>query len=299
MVFSAGKAFIWLGRALLMNPIGLVIALIAGLAYVLYDLYQWITTGESAFGGFWKLVAKTWQEIKRIFRDGFKYILKLFGMNEQDANRFVDKIGEGFSFIWYWITYPFVAAFKFVKGLYEIFSDDSTTWTEKLGKVFDLIWDLLTTPFKEAFKFVLGLFGLNEKDVSKFVDDIGKRFAEVKELIKKPFKEALDWVMNYYNKVVAKINAVRDFFKFNSDAEIAQLEQIAATVNAGDGSMIGQSTAYSIANSSNQTTIRQGDIKVEQHITAPSPEKAGQYAADGIGRELKRTNYALVSTLSR
>ncbi|MDE9519733.1 hypothetical protein KKJ17_18950, partial [Xenorhabdus bovienii] len=299
LVMTAGKAFIWLGRALMMNPIGLVIALIAGLAYVLYDLYRWITTGESAFGGFWKLVADTWKKIKQFFRDGFKYILKQFGMGEQDADRFVDKIGDIFSFIWGLLTYPFRAAFKLVTGLYDIFSDDSTTWTQKLGKVFDLILDLLTTPFKEAFRFVLSLFGLNEKDVSKFVDDIGKRFAAVKELIKKPFKEALDWVMRYYNEVVARIKAVKDFFTGNKDAEIAQLDQIAATVNAGDGSMIGQSTAYSIANSSNQTTIRQGDIKVEQHITAPSPEKAGQYAADGIGRELKRTNYALANTLSR
>ncbi|MEI8662864.1 hypothetical protein KKJ14_18085 [Xenorhabdus bovienii] len=298
MVFTAGKAFIWLGRALMMNPIGLVIALIAGLAYVLYDLYQWITTGESAFGGFWKLVAKAWQEIKRIFRDGFKYILKQFGMSEQDADRFVDKLGDIFSFIWYWLTYPFRAAFKLVKGLYDIFSDDSTTWTQKLGKVFDLILDLLTTPFKEAFRFVLSLFGLNEKDVSKFVDDIGKRFAAVKELIKKPFKEALDWVMEYYNKVAAKIKAVKDFFSFNSEDkqlmgyDNVSLSDIQSSINAGNGAMIGQSIANATTNnSSSQTAIRQGDVSVTQHITAPSPEKAANYANNGFSQALKNAGY--------
>ncbi|MDE9590130.1 hypothetical protein KKJ23_21405, partial [Xenorhabdus bovienii] len=289
---------IWLGRALMMNPIGLVIALIAGLAYVLYDLYQWITTGESAFGGFWKLVAKAWQEIKRIFRDGFKYILKQFGMSEQDADRFVDKLGDIFSFIWYWLTYPFRAAFKLVKGLYDIFSDDSTTWTQKLGKVFDLILDLLTTPFKEAFRFVLSLFGLNEKDVSKFVDDIGKRFAAVKELIKKPFKEALDWVMEYYNKVAAKIKAVKDFFSFNSEDkqlmgyDNVSLSDIQSSINAGNGAMIGQSIANATTNnSSSQTAIRQGDVSVTQHITAPSPEKAANYANNGFSQALKNAGY--------
>ncbi|MDE9519682.1 hypothetical protein KKJ17_18660, partial [Xenorhabdus bovienii] len=284
LVMTAGKAFIWLGRALMMNPIGLVIALIAGLAYVLYDLYQWITTGESAFGGFWKMVAKAWQEIKRIFRDGFKYILKQFGMSEQDADRFVDKLGDIFSFIWYWLTYPFRAAFKLVKGLYDIFSDDSTTWTQKLGKVFDLILDLLTTPFKEAFRFVLSLFGLNEKDVSKFVDDIGKRFAEVKELIKKPFKEAFEWIEQKYN-------ALKNFFSSDSAVEVASvnLEQIAATVNSGDGSDIGQAIANSTTSNNSQTTIKQGDVTVHQSITTSDPVRAAQISTDGFSRELKRT----------
>ncbi|MDE9565897.1 hypothetical protein KKI93_18000 [Xenorhabdus bovienii] len=298
LVMTAGKAFIWLGRALMMNPIGLVIALIAGLAYVLYDLYRWITTGESAFGGFWKLVADTWKKIKQFFRDGFKYILKQFGMGEQDADRFVDKIGDIFSFIWGLLTYPFRAAFKLVTGLYSIFSDDSTTWTQKLGKVFDLVWDLLTTPFKEAFRFVLGLFGLNEKDVSKFVDDIGKRFAAVKELIKKPFKEALDWVMEYYNKVAAKIKAVKDFFSFNSEDkqlmgyDNVSLSDIQSSINAGNGAMIGQSIANATTNnSSSQTAIRQGDVSVTQHITAPSPEKAANYANNGFSQALKNAGY--------
>ncbi|CDM88170.1 hypothetical protein [Xenorhabdus bovienii] len=299
LVMTAGKAFIWLGRALMMNPIGLVIALIAGLAYVLYDLYQWITTGESAFGGFWKMIAKTWQEIKRIFRDGFKYILKQFGMNEQDANRFVDKLGEGFSFIWYWITYPFVAAFKFVKGLYSIFTDDSTTWTKKLGKIFDLILDLLTTPFKEAFKFVLSLFGLNENDVSKFVDGIGKRFSEVKELIKKPFKDALDWVMEYYNKVAAKIKAVSDFFTGNTKPDEPtfgfsddDLKNIQSSVMAGSGGFIGSA----VANASNTTNsavqgTQYGNVTIHQSVTGGSSEAVAQRSIDGFSKALKAAGY--------
>ncbi|PHM54530.1 phage tail tape measure protein [Xenorhabdus sp. KK7.4] len=295
---TAGKAFIWLGRALLMNPIGLVVALIAGLIYVLYDLYQWITTGESAFGGLWKAIAKTWQEIKRLFREGFRYILRQFGMSERDADRFVDTLSEIFSTIWNWLTYPFRAAFKLIKGLYDIFSDDSTTWTQKLGKIFDLIWDLLTTPFKEAFKFVLSLFGLNEQDVTKFVDDIGKRFAAVKEMIKKPFKEALDWVMDYYNVVVANIKAIKDFFSFNSEDkqlmgyDNVSLSDIQSSINAGNGGMIGQSIANATTNNNNsQTAIRQGDVSVTQHITAPSPEKAANYANDGFSQALKNAGY--------
>ncbi|MBD1228387.1 hypothetical protein IQ211_11400 [Xenorhabdus griffiniae] len=303
LAMSAGKAFLWFGRALLMNPIGLVVALIVGLIYVLYDLYRWITTGESTFGNLWKTIAKTWQEIKRLFRDGFRYILRQFGMSERDANQFVDKLGEIFDTVWYWITYPFRAAFKLVKGLYDIFSDDSTTWTEKLGKVFDLLLDLITAPFKAAFKFVLGLFGLNEKDVSKFVDGIGKRFSDVKELIKKPFKAALDWVMEYYDKVVAKIKAVKDFFGFNkteaensmgydNDNDNVSLSDIQSSINAGNGGMIGQSIAnVTTNNNSSQTTIRQGDVSVTQHITTPSPEKAANYANDGFNKALKNAGY--------
>ncbi|KLU15089.1 hypothetical protein AFK69_16190 [Xenorhabdus sp. GDc328] len=294
LAMTAGKAFLWLGRAFLMNPIGLVIALIAGLIYVLYDLYQWITTGESAFGGFWRMVADIWKKIKTVFRDGFKYILKQFGMSEQDADRFVDKLGDIFSFIWYWITYPFRAGLKLAKGLYDIFSDDSTTWTEKLGKVFDLLLDLITAPFKAAFKFVLGLFGLNEQDVSKFVDDIGKRFTEVKELIKKPFKEAFDWIEKKYP-------ALKNFFSGDQAAEevAVNLGQVAATVNAGDGSNIGQAISASTTNNSSQTTIKQGDVTVHQSITTSDPVRAAQISTDGFSRELKRAYSSTGNVLAR
>lgn len=296
---TAGKAFLWLGRALMMNPIGLIVALIAGLIYILYDLYQWITTGKSTFGKFWQMIADTWNKIKRIFRDGFKDILKQFGMSERDADRFIDKLGDIFSFVWDLLTYPFRAALKLVKGLYNIFSDDSTTWTQKLGKVFDLLLDLLIAPFKAAFEFILGLFGLNTQDAGKFIDDLGKQFAAAKELIKKPFKEALDWVMEYYNKVVANIKAVKDFFGFNSDDkqlmgyENASLSDIQSSINAGNGAMIGQSIANATTtnNSSKQTNINQGDVNVTQHITAPSPEKAANYANDGFSKALKNAGY--------
>ncbi|MEI8663621.1 hypothetical protein KKJ14_22310, partial [Xenorhabdus bovienii] len=290
---------IWLGRALMMNPIGLVIALIAGLAYVLYDLYRWITTGESAFGGFWKLVADTWKKIKQFFRDGFKYILKQFGMGEQDADRFVDKIGDIFSFIWGLLTYPFRAAFKLVTGLYSIFSDDSTTWTQKLGKVFDLILDLLTTPFKEAFRFVLSLFGLNEKDVSKFVDDIGKRFAEVKERIKAPFKAAFDWVMEYYNKtigiVIEWINKLRGL----KQEDTPSLEQINSTLGFDNYSMIGGAqAAVNTTNNSSQAVNQYGDVTIHQSVTGGSSDVVAQRSVDGFNKALKNAGYNTKSQLT-
>ncbi|MDF7681183.1 hypothetical protein PT300_11560 [Enterobacteriaceae bacterium ESL0689] len=65
LVGTAGKAFIWLGRALLMNPIGLVIGLVVGLGYVLYDLYRWLKTGESSFGDFWKPSRRHGRRLRR------------------------------------------------------------------------------------------------------------------------------------------------------------------------------------------------------------------------------------------
>ncbi|MBD2785377.1 hypothetical protein ID858_07755 [Xenorhabdus sp. DI] len=292
LVFSAGKAFIWLGRALLMNPIGLVIALIAGLVYVLYDLYRWITTGESAFGGFWKMAVKAWTEIKRIFREGFKYILKQFGMSERDADRFVDRLGNIFSGIWNWLTYPFREAFKLIKGLYDIFTDDSTTWTEKLGKVFDLILDLLTAPFKAAFKFILGLFGINEQDVSKFVDNVGKRFAEVKEIIKAPFKAAFDWVMEYYNKTVGAVVGWINNLRGLKQEDIPSLEQINSTLGFDDYSMIGNAQAsVNTTNNSSQTINQYGNVTIKQSVTGGSSEVVAQRSVDGFNQALKNAGY--------
>ncbi|MDC9597342.1 hypothetical protein [Xenorhabdus anantnagensis] len=60
----------------------------------------------------------------------------------------------------------------------------------------------------------------------------------MKERIKQPFQAAFNWVMEYYNKTIGQvvkwINNLRDV-----KDEAVQLEQITATVNAGNGSMIG------------------------------------------------------------
>ncbi|EAO6409209.1 phage tail tape measure protein [Salmonella enterica] len=63
----AGQTFIWLGRALLMNPIGLVITAIAGAAYLIYRYWEPIS-------GFFSGV---WSQVQTAFDGGIAGITRL------------------------------------------------------------------------------------------------------------------------------------------------------------------------------------------------------------------------------
>lgn len=62
-----GQTFIWLGRALLMNPVGLTITAIAGAAYLLYRYWEPIS-------GFF---AEVWERIKTAFDGGIAGVTRL------------------------------------------------------------------------------------------------------------------------------------------------------------------------------------------------------------------------------
>jgi TP901 family phage tail tape measure protein len=63
-----GKTFVWLGRALMANPIGLIIGVIAGGAYLIYSYWEPI---KGFFGGLWDSVKSifngAWDGIKKAF----------------------------------------------------------------------------------------------------------------------------------------------------------------------------------------------------------------------------------------
>jgi len=60
----AGRAMLWMGRALLMNPIGLAVTAIAGGAYLIYK--NWSTI-KPFFG-------RVWSGIKSYFKKGVGYL---------------------------------------------------------------------------------------------------------------------------------------------------------------------------------------------------------------------------------
>ncbi|MCF2965777.1 hypothetical protein LXP63_21545, partial [Yersinia pestis subsp. pestis] len=76
----------------------------------------------------YQAIADAWKKVKAMFASGFKYILSLFGVNEKDADRYIDRLSNIYSKVWALLTWPFTAAFEYIKGLYSVFTDDSTTW---------------------------------------------------------------------------------------------------------------------------------------------------------------------------
>ncbi|CAQ85684.1 MULTISPECIES: phage tail tape measure protein [Photorhabdus] len=249
--------------------------------------FNWIKGRAKSFvSSVGSIFSKVWSYITTPFKKAFKWVLGLFGVSEKDADKYIDNIGKAFDAVFGFIKAPFENAFKFVKSLIDIATNDNLTFTEKIEKIFSAVWGYITAPFKKAFKFVLGLFGVNESEADKYVSNIGKTFDGVIEAIKAPFKTAFDWVEQKYL-------ALKNFFSGDSAAEevAVSLSQVAATVNAGDGSNIGQSVANSTMNNSNKTTINQGDVTVHQNITTPDAVRAAQMSTDGFGRALKNASY--------
>ncbi|MEX9875352.1 hypothetical protein AB7X03_18090 [Providencia rettgeri] len=246
----AGKAVIWLGRAMLMNPIGIVIGLVVGLGYVLYDLYQWLTTGESAFGSFWQAIADTWEKIKSFFKDGVKSILMSLGLSEDGAEKVVNAIGEVFSAIFALITSPFTSAWDFIKGLFSVWGDDSSSFTEKLGKTFSLVTDTIKKPFMIAFEFV-------EKYFNKLIGGIKDGIDSVKNFLGFGDEETATGTVggNIAGSIV------------NASLQDPNLPNLAsATTN------------------NKSITVNQGDMHVQQSIVTGDPQKAASLTLDGLNK---------------
>lgn len=254
MAMSAGKAFIWLGRALMMNPIGIIIGLVVGLVYVLHDLYKWLTTGDSVFGNFWQTISDTWSNIKKAFQDGVKNILMWLGMSEDGADKTVAGISAVFGTIFDVITMPFKLAWDLIKGLFKIWGDDTKSLTEKLGDTFWLVVDLIKKPFEEAFDWVL-------KKIEWIRGKVG-------------------WLFGSIGDGVEKLN---DEVKKNP--EIYSATGGIRTANFGAIPMPPQ------AKGGNTTYITVEGAKIDQNIVTNDPAKAGKVAAAGINQaiDLKRT----------
>ncbi|HHN8403921.1 TPA: hypothetical protein ACRRXZ_002445 [Morganella morganii] len=252
MSMSAGKAFIWLGRALMMNPIGIIIGLVVGLVYVLYDLYKWLTTGDSVFGNFWQTISDTWSNIKKAFQDGVKNILMWLGMSEDGADKTVAGISAVFGTIFDVITTPFRLAWDLIKGLFKIWGDDTKSLTEKLGDTFWLVVDLIKKPFEKAFDWVL---------------------------------EKIEWIRG---KVSWLFSSVSDGVDKLSE-EARKHPEFSATGGIRNANW---SIPTPTGNSGNTTYVTVEGAKVNQNIVTNDSVKAGNIAAAGVNKvgNLKQTH---------
>lgn len=250
MAMSAGKAFIWLGRALMMNPIGIIIGLVVGLVYVLYDLYKWLTTGDSVFGNFWQTISDTWKNIKKAFQDGVKNILMWLGMSEDGADKTVAGISAVFGTIFDVITMPFKLAWDLIKGLFKIWGDDTKSLTEKLGDTFWLVVDLIKKPFEEAFDWVL------------------KKIEWIRSKVSWLFKSASDGVDKLSEEA-------RKHPEFSATGGIRTMD-------------FRVPPPKSVVNGGNQNSATY-NVDVKQTISTNDAAKAAGLAVDGLTKELQKT----------
>ena len=107
MVSALGKAFLFVGRAMLTTPIGIIVTLVGLLIFAIFDLIKWIKTGESTFSGFWRLVADIWDKIVKTVSQRIELIVNA-------VKGMVSAIGTALGNVFDIVTAPFAKAFDWI-----------------------------------------------------------------------------------------------------------------------------------------------------------------------------------------
>jgi hypothetical protein len=128
----AGQAVLFLGRALLFNPIGLVVTAIAGAAYLLYR--NWATVGP--------YITKVWEIIRAVFHVSVAWISERVQSMWNVIKPYFDKVANILQGVGAWVGDAFQSVYSAVTG-----------W---LGKI--IAW-IANSPIGKAIGFVVDAAG--------------------------------------------------------------------------------------------------------------------------------------------
>ena len=116
---TQAKAILFVGKAMLMNPIGLIITLVGVLIYFIVDLIKWLNGGESQFSSLWQAAADVWNKIVDATSQAIEKMINA-------VKKFIDDTKAYFGGIYDSIVKPFSDAFEWVsnkwQGLKGLFS---------------------------------------------------------------------------------------------------------------------------------------------------------------------------------
>ncbi|RKS86914.1 phage-related protein [Orbus hercynius] len=236
------KAVIFLGRAFLMNPIGLIVTLVAALVYALFDLYQWVTTGESTFGSFWQM-----------FVDGWNYVKALF-----------------------------FAVVDWIVAKWNGFVESCKAICQTIIDVFDQIVTAIISAFTTAYDWVMGIFDEWGQAIASFVDNIISVFAAIGQAIIKPFADAIAWVKEkFIGGIESAVKKVKGFLSFFGvgDKSSDDNQDIAKAFSTEQ--MSNAARQATIAKTSNTTnTVNQGDVTNNITIHSSDTRTSAREAAE-------------------
>lgn len=247
-VVAAAKTWL-LNTALLANPIGILIALLAGLVtafIVLWKRCDWFREGWISF---WKIIQNTAKKaanaIKKFFSDALTGIKKVWNGAKSFFSGVWDGIKAVFSTVVTWWSDLFTKAFMAVRdawngavdffsgiweGVKKVFEPIADWFKEKFTKAFDLIktawngvtaffeelWEAIKKVFEPVSEFFKSTFELAWTAV-KFIWDSAAAFFEIVwKLIKIAFEPAAEWFgekfTDAWNRVKETWDTVSEFF---------------------------------------------------------------------------------------
>jgi len=225
----AGRALLWVGRALLMNPIGLAVTAIAGGAYLLIKFWEPISgffadlwgsvTGifKSAWEGITGFFGGVWQRITDAFDGGiagvgklildwsplglfykaFAGVLGWFGVDlPDDFSEFGSQVIDAFTS---GITDVFSSAWQGVTGVFD------SAW-QGLSNMTSGAWDGITNVASSAWQSATGVFDSTWQSISGLfdggIDGMTKAIVDWSPL--NLFHQGLDSVMDWFGGELPK-----------------------------------------------------------------------------------------------
>lgn len=187
-------AFLYLNRAMLMNPITWVVAGIVGLMLLLDDLMVYLDGGESLFGDFWGACIG-W------IKDVIAWWNEFYASNKE----ILDAVFAAWSKGWEAIKTIFGGVFDYIKNLMKLIVGIFTGDTDLIGEAWqgmsdaiEKMWEGLKLYFSAVFDFLGALWTGYSKAASK-------AWNAVMRVVRRVF----DWIKN---GVKAAVNAVKTTF---------------------------------------------------------------------------------------
>lgn len=179
-VIVAAKTWL-LNTALLANPIGLVVAAIAGLVAAFVVLWN----KSDKFRAFW---VGLWEKIKSAAMPVIQWLSEYFKAAWEDIKKVWDHVSKYFSLIW-----------------------------DSIKTVFSVVKAVLSGDFDEAWKGIRKIWDNVTKYYSQLWDDIKKIFSVVPKFFAEIFSKAWDGIKAVWSLVAAWFNnsvvqPVREFF---------------------------------------------------------------------------------------
>jgi phage-related protein len=166
-LFGVGRVFIWLGRALLTNPIGLAITAIAVAAYLIYknwtpikaffiDLWNGVKT---AFNSGVSFIKGIFQSIDQTFAENpiLNFLLPIVGIPRLIIANW-STLSSFFSSVWSTVSIIFSNAWNDIKTLFEpIGSWFSQKW-EIVRTSANSVWEAISFGFTSAWNSITTIF---------------------------------------------------------------------------------------------------------------------------------------------
>lgn len=196
-------AFLYLNRAMLMNPITWVVAGIVGLMLLLDDLMVYLDGGESLFGDFWGACIG-W------IKDVIAWWNEFYASNKE----ILDAVFAAWSKGWEAIKTIFGGVFDYIKNLMKLIVGIFTGDTDLIGKAWqgmsdaiEKMWEGLKLYFSAVFDFLGALWTGYSKAASKAWDAVMRVVRRVFDWIKNGVKAAVNAVKTTFLAVVDFIAA--------------------------------------------------------------------------------------------